>query len=33
MNFNAKIEARQDSPILLVPYMWIGDFVCCHSVI
>jgi heptosyltransferase II len=22
-----------DSPILLVPYMWIGDFVRCHSVI
>jgi heptosyltransferase II len=33
MNFNAKIETRQDSPILLVPYMWIGDFVRCHSVI
>ena len=26
-------EAAQDSPILLVPYMWIGDFVRCHSVI
>jgi heptosyltransferase-2 len=26
-------EAGQDSPILLVPYMWIGDFVRCHSVI
>jgi heptosyltransferase-2 len=23
----------QDSPILLVPYMWIGDFVRCHSVV
>src|ERR1700730_18884143 len=22
-----------DSPILLVPYMWIGDFVRCHTVI
>src|SRR5258707_7217683 len=22
-----------DSPILVVPYMWIGDFVRCHSVI
>ena len=21
------------SPILLVPYMWIGDFVRCHSVV
>ena len=26
-------EAAQGSPILLVPYMWIGDFVRCHSVI
>jgi heptosyltransferase-2 len=24
---------RADSPILLVPYMWIGDFVRCHSVV
>ena len=23
----------QDSPILLVPYMWIGDFVRCHTVV
>src|SRR5260370_27955910 len=22
-----------DSPILLVPYMWIGDFVRCHTVV
>jgi heptosyltransferase-2 len=22
-----------NSPILLVPYMWIGDFVRCHSVV
>src|SRR5215207_9584847 len=22
-----------DSPILVIPYMWIGDFVRCHSVI
>src|SRR5690349_17833706 len=22
-----------DSPILLIPYMWIGDFVRCHSVV
>ena len=30
MNRNA---SRQSSPILVVPYMWIGDFVRCHSVI
>ena len=24
---------RTDPPILLVPYMWIGDFVRCHSVV
>lgn len=23
----------QDAPILIVPYMWIGDFVRCHSVV
>ena len=33
MNKDSYIEAAQDSPILLVPYMWIGDFVRCHSVI
>ena len=42
MNDNSAIEAAQDeaaqeaakdSPILVVPYMWIGDFVRCHSVI
>jgi heptosyltransferase-2 len=32
MNNDSKIAAGQDSPILLVPYMWIGDFVRCHSV-
>jgi heptosyltransferase-2 len=26
-------EPRSDTPILLVPYMWIGDFVRCHTVI
>ena len=26
-------EMAQESPILLVPYMWIGDFVRCHSVV
>src|SRR3984893_3935142 len=25
--------ASPDSPILLVPYMWIGDFVRCHTVV
>src|SRR6478736_1997312 len=38
MNDNSTIEAAQDeatqdSPILIVPYQWIGDFVRCHSVI
>ena len=31
MNLTSDIGA--DSPILLVPYMWIGDFVRCHSVV
>jgi heptosyltransferase-2 len=26
-------KGRAGSPILLIPYMWIGDFVRCHSVI
>jgi heptosyltransferase-2 len=26
-------DARQSSPILIVPYLWIGDFVRCHSVV
>jgi heptosyltransferase-2 len=33
MNIDSIIEAQQDSPILVVPYMWIGDFVRCHSVV
>ena len=32
MNTNSAILAP-DSPILLIPYMWIGDFVRCHSVV
>ena len=32
MNHNASHESR-GTPILVVPYMWIGDFVRCHSVI
>src|SRR6195256_672951 len=26
-------DKAPDSPILLVPYMWIGDFVRCHTVV
>ena len=37
MNLNSDNEMAQktvqESPILLVPYMWIGDFVRCHSVV
>jgi heptosyltransferase-2 len=32
MNRNSSVP-EADSPILVVPYMWIGDFVRCHSVI
>jgi heptosyltransferase-2 len=32
MNFNSNNGAGR-SPILIVPYMWIGDFVRCHSVV
>jgi heptosyltransferase-2 len=32
MNYIASHENR-GSPILVVPYMWIGDFVRCHSVV
>jgi heptosyltransferase-2 len=32
MNLNASHE-NHSNPILVVPYMWIGDFVRCHSVI
>ncbi len=27
------MEVMPESPILLVPYMWIGDFVRCHTVV
>ena len=30
---NAEVDGRDDRPILLVPYMWIGDFVRCHTVV
>jgi heptosyltransferase-2 len=33
MNDNSQLGPAHDSPILLVPYMWIGDFVRCHSVV
>lgn len=33
MNLNSNDAMAQESPILLVPYMWIGDFVRCHSVV
>jgi heptosyltransferase-2 len=33
MNKHSNFEAALDGPILLVPYMWIGDFVRCHSVV
>ena len=35
MNLNSKNDSngRGGSPILIVPYMWIGDFVRCHSVV
>ena len=33
MNINSDIEAPQEAPALLIPYMWIGDFVRCHSVV
>jgi heptosyltransferase-2 len=26
-------STRADAPVLIVPYMWIGDFVRCHSVV
>jgi heptosyltransferase II len=32
MNIDSN-KRQDDSPILLVPYMWIGDFVRCHSVV
>jgi len=32
MNYNSYHSSEQ-GPILIVPYMWIGDFVRCHSVV
>src|SRR3984957_1882690 len=31
--FADRLADDRRSPILIVPYMWIGDFVRCHSVI
>jgi heptosyltransferase-2 len=33
MNDNSYHQPNPDRPILLVPYLWIGDFVRCHSVV
>lgn len=33
MNVNSSHQVAGDAPTLLVPYMWIGDFVRCHSVV
>jgi heptosyltransferase-2 len=33
MNINSQQLATSPSPILIVPYMWIGDFVRCHSIV
>ena len=30
---NAAVDMGDEGPILLVPYMWIGDFVRCHTVV
>jgi heptosyltransferase-2 len=30
---NIGADSREGQPILLVPYMWIGDFVRCHTVV
>ena len=32
MNPSYDTPAEAEAPILLVPYMWIGDFVRCHTV-
>ena len=33
MEPNSHSDAAETRPILIVPYMWIGDFVRCHSVV
>ena len=32
-NPSSRVDASARSPILVVPYMWIGDFVRCHTVV
>src|SRR5580693_9168128 len=32
-DISALSDSVLDSPILIVPYMWIGDFVRCHTVV
>ena len=27
------VKGADERPILIVPYMWIGDFVRCHTVV
>src|SRR5579862_5406627 len=33
VNSDSARRAPDERPILIVPYMWIGDFVRCHSVV
>jgi len=33
MNSNSEHRGNAGAPILIVPYMWIGDFVRCHTVV
>jgi heptosyltransferase-2 len=33
MTTQSTIQMSSDAPILVIPYMWIGDFVRCHSVV
>ena len=33
MNLDSKYKTPLEAPILVVPYMWIGDFVRCHTVV
>src|SRR5881394_3051795 len=33
MNHSSQKQSGEPDPILVIPYMWIGDFVRCHSVV
>jgi heptosyltransferase-2 len=33
MNQNSEHQHGYEAPVLVIPYMWIGDFVRCHSVV